>query len=722
MGLLALVVAPAASSAKPATDPDPLLVHLTSLTPSTLSGNEPLTIAGTVTNESDERFTDINLHAFRSAAPITDSTSLAASAAIDPFAYVGDRVTTPGTFATVPFLDPGQSAEFRMTVPRSELTIVAPGVYWVGVHALGDSPSAARDSVAEGRARTFIPVIAKTRQPVDAAIVLPIRRTIWLNPDGQLTQLGRWSRSLSEGGQLDSILDVSDASAGTAISWLVDPAVPAAVARLAAGNPPRSLSPDPDAVPPSGTPTPPDSQETHEGAPADSEPFAAESDPIPPVDPERELSAEEEQLAAVAQAWLDRFVAATQGASVLALPYGDLDVSAAATYGPSYYAQALTRSQQVMAWLGVNASPALAPPEGIMSAAAIQAAAPDTTILLGDTAFAVPPVAPQSVVRLLQHKVVVTSTGAAAGGPGPTPPDDPLAIRQRLLSEAALRVSTDAGSPIVLMLPSDWHPQDPAALFAALDVPWLRPVTVASLTERRAVAMSATDLTYTDEDQAAELDAVNFSAADRLLERADLLAGVLTLPTVLRQEVADEVLMSLAMGHRNNPGRAADSAEAASDHLTGQLESITVEAPSAVTLSSENGKFGADVVNGLDQPVSVRIGALSDDSLTLKDQEVLHIGAGARKRVLADVATSRSGIHDVELFVTDQAGTPLGATTDLQIRAAQVSGIIWLLLAGGALLLFGTIALRLVRTFRAGRRTASDPSTEHHDEAVSAHE
>ena len=139
-----------------------------------------------------------------------------------------------------------------------------------------------------------------------------------------------------------------------------------------------------------------------------------------------------------------------------------------------------------------------------------------------------------------------------------------------------------------------------------------------------------------------------------------------------------------------------------------QLESITVEAPSAVTLSSHSGKFGADLVNGLDQPVSIQIDVRSDGDLVIEDQGVIELGAGARKRILPTVDTSRSGIHDVELFVTDRNGTALGAATSVQIRAAEVSGIIWLLLAGGALLLFGTIAIRLVREFRARRKTPAD--------------
>jgi hypothetical protein len=686
---------------------DPLLVHLDSISPATLSdSDEPVTITGTLTNRSDEQWTDINLYAFISPAPIVDAANLAFSAGADEDAFVGERIVTPGTEDNVDVLDPGRSTDFSLTVPRSELLVTASGVYWLGVHASGVSPTLPRDEFADGRARTFIPLVPRTggKNPdtVDAAIVLPVRETVWVAPDGRLARVGRWARSLDEGGRLNSILDAGDPTTGVPLTWLVDPAVLAAVARLAAGNPPRSITPDPDAPPvdPTEEPTEEPASPT-EGAPAGPEPFATFADPIPPVDPEQELTEEEQQVAALAQAWLDRFKAATSGQTVLALPYGDLDVSADAAHGAAYYQQAVVRSSQVMSWLGVAASPALAPRDGILSRPAIEAATPDTTILMADTSFAVPPNAPQSMVRLLHHKVVVTSSGASAGGPSPTDADDPLALRQRLLSEAALRLQSGSRSPVVVMLPADWKPTDPSKLFSGLDVPWLDPVTVADLSLRPAVSMNAAGLAYTEEDEAAELDVTNFSAADQLTGRANQLAGVLTLQNLVRQQVADEVLMGLSTGHRANTVRAADSVQAAAGFMAEQLSSVTVDAPDAVTLSSESGNLGADVVNGLDQPVTVRIAVQSDGSLELEDLGPLQLSAGARFRILPRVTANRPGIHQVRLVVTDAQGEPLGGTTSLQIRAAQVSGLIWLLLAGGAVLLFGTIAIRLVRRIRA---------------------
>lgn len=709
IGLFALVSGAAASAdphkGRPARAiEDPLLVHLDSISPSALSDDDrPLTITGTITNESAEQWTEINLYSFRSEAPIVDAQTLAASAGVAADEFVGLRVTAAGTEATVDVLDPGQTADFSLTVPRSELTITESGVYWLGVQALGDS-SVPRDTFADGRARTFIPLVprgGKDLDRVETAIVLPIRETVWLTPGGRIDRVGRWARSLAEGGRLRSILDAGDPASGAPVTWLIDPAVPAAVTRLANGNPPRSLAPDP-AAPPL------DPSETTE-TPSDGAP--ASTAPVPPLDPGAELSEKEQQLASTAQAWLDRFQQVTSGQTVLALPYGDLDASAAAAHGPGRYAQAATRSAEVMALLGVAATPALAPRDGILSAAAISAATPESTILLADTSFALLPDAPQSVVRLLGHKVVVTSNGASTGGPSPTAADDPLALRQRLLSEAALRLLPGANrAPVVMMLPADWRPTDPDALFEGLDVPWLETVSVTDLATRPAVSMSSGDLLYTDADREAELGVTNFNSADQLTERAGLLAGLLTQQNLVSQQVVDEVLMSLSTGHRPNADKAAASVRAATAFVSDQLASVTVDAPDAGTLSSDSGQFGIDIFNGLDQPVTVRVAVQANGSLDLEDLGPQQVSADSRKRILPTVTAKRPGIHQVRLVVTDAEGNPTGASTRLQIRAAQVSGLIWLLLGGGATLLFGTIAIRLVRRIRGRGTVASEPA------------
>ena len=84
--------------------------------------------------------------------------------------------------------------------------------------------------------------------------------------------------------------------------------------------------------------------------------------------------------------------------------------------------------------------------------------------------------------------------------------------------------------------------------------------------------------------------------------------------------------------------------------------------------------------------------------------EPVDIAALGNATVLLDASTDAPGLHNVTIQVTDKSGQPIGASDQLSIRSARVSNVIWLFLAAGIGLLFGTIAFRLVRRVRAARR------------------
>ena len=97
--------------------------------------------------------------------PMTTSAELAEAADTDPEdALVGERITDRGHVRhdrrarprrVRAVLDPGPAAEL-------EPYLAGDGVYWFGVHALG-SNDAGGDAVADGRARTFLPLVPPTQ-------------------------------------------------------------------------------------------------------------------------------------------------------------------------------------------------------------------------------------------------------------------------------------------------------------------------------------------------------------------------------------------------------------------------------------------------------------------------------------------------------------------------------------------------------------------------------
>ena len=185
---------------------------------------------------------------------------------------------------------------------------------------------------------------------------------------------------------------------------------------------------------------------------------------------------------------------------------------------------------------------------------------------------------------------------------------------------------------------------------------------------------------------------------------------VLTLQTTIERQVRDEVLVTLSEQHRARPRVALASADRVEKVLRDDLAKIAIEAPTAVTLSSDKGPFGATLVNGLDQPVTVQVRATTDGQLTLTGNAQRDLGPFARSVLRYEASTSQPGVHDVRLRVTSVEGEPLGSSDSLPIRAARVSALIWIVMAAGALVLFGMIGYRLPRQIRQRRaELAAEP-------------
>lgn len=666
-------------------EPDPLQVELDEITPS-VPAKGRIRISGTLTNTTSESWGAVNLHAFRSLTPILDPATLTTSAALAADEFVGERIVEPDSFDTVESLAPGQSVRFSLSFPVAMLEVSENGVYWIGVHARSGEET-------YGRARTFIPLESRRNGPtISASVVVGLRAGVWYRSDGSLDRVGRWTRWLSAGGRLDALLDLGGPGAGDGVSFLVDPAVLAAVTRLSQGNPPRNVGPAP------GTETPP---------PTDAAGDPALDEPVTPVSPPAVEGAEpnraERRARDAATAWLAKFRSAIVGRDVLALPYGDLDVASAAAHDPELIAQAQARSAEVMSQLGLTATPTVAPRTGTLPPAAIAETAPTSLILLSDSAMPLAESAPNSTYSVAGRVVVVTSNGAAAGGPLPTAPDQPLALRQRLLAEAAVRLESGSEAPVVLSLPADWNPTDPEKLLEGLAQPWLSVVPMNEVVTGVPVSAVPDDLNWTEDDERAVLPDYVHARAQSLTTTAELTESVLTDQTTLVGQIRDEVLAGLSETRRPRPQESGFRLTATERALRETLAQITVEVPPALTLTSASGPMGATVINNTDLAVTVRIAAEAESGLTLESADALTLAPHSRRRVLLDVSTTRDGRYDVRVMVTSLSGEPLGAVATLPVRSAVVADGVWIGAAIGVGLLFVVVVYRIARRVRRVR-------------------
>ncbi len=681
-------------SARRAEDSAPLSVAIETLTPSTVPKAGPVRITGSVTNRDEASWSRVNVYAFIDDTPMRSAAELADAVRLPATADVGDRITDTGYYDTIDTLAPGETAPFSVKVPRAALHVDEAGVYWFGVHALGEGPDG-RLPGADGRARTFLPLVPTTRRQVDTALVVPLRRGASYAPDGSLEGVDGWTRALSREGRLRSLVDFGVSAGSRPLTWLLDPALPDAVHALTIGNPPRSLEPT----------VVPDSENPDESPSAD-----VGATPAPSASPDEGTAEEDPGATAAADAgnaWLERLHEALDDSQILALPYGDLDVAAAAEHDRSLYARARQRSGSVLEPWGLEMSPAIAPPAGYLDGPGIVAADSGDTVLVTDRMFRD---APPPVTRTAGARLIPTSSGAMAGGPGPDARRSAVALRQRILSEAAVRLLAPGHSPLVVVFPQHWAPQATTGFFEGLDVDWLHLTSLEDATDHQGRDVSLDRLVYPRREARLELDAANFTSATSLIQAGETLQNVLSDNDSVATVVADEALSGTSYAARRHPDSARASADRSRAWIDDQLGSIGIEAPRAVTLSSASGRFAATLTNGLDQAVTVSIDALADPPLRISGPKTVDIGPEGRTTVLLNASTTKLGVHNVTLVVTDVDGTPLGSSDGIPIRSAQVSNVIWVILGTGVALLFGAIAVRLFRRVRAAARAAKEPS------------
>jgi hypothetical protein len=690
VGATALGSEAAAATAGPVDEQQPLVPRIHSITPDYVPDRGPIVITGTVTNDSDQTWTAINVHGFMGSTPITTSEELSEATKTPVDSYVGDRITVPGTFDSIASLAPGEEGSFTVRLPQKTLPVTTPGVYWFGVHVLGDNGEGGpREAV--GRDRTFIPYVPDSSLGAgaqeDAALVVPLRAGVTRAADGSVLDPEAWRKSLRSGA-LHAVVTTGESAQGRPLNWLVDPAVTDVVRRLAHGNPPRTLG-TPETSGDEGPKSSPSPSDTSSAAGSSSATSAADETPS--------------ATARVARRWLQdlRPLLASGTSELLGLPYGDLAVDSAARNDAALLPEAFRRTGHALRPWGFPLAQVIAPPGGRIAAESLPDIPRDADVLLSDSGVED---AGSVANRVGTHQVLLTSDGARQGGPGPAPPDSSIALRQRVLAEAALRVLDDQ-EPLVVELPTELdHPLRPN-FFRGLDVPWLRLTTLDAATATTPGSLDATALREpTGSDD--HLGHAVYDTADDLLSAGATLQSVLPGNHVLRKRLFEEATGNASYTASATPYLALARLRETDRWVHSRLGAIALAAPQSVTLASSSGRFSAIVSNQLDVPVKVTVRARAERGLTITGGETVSLEPHGQRTVFLKASTGERGVYNVRLELTNEDGQVLGAHDTFPMRAEQVSRLIWVIIGIGVALLFAAIAVRLTRRIisaRAGR-------------------
>lgn len=670
----------------------PLTVTMDGLSTATVPKRGAVVVRGRVVNDSDATWSDINVYACSSGTPITTPHDLRHAAQATTDDIVCGRTSV---FTSIEEIAPGDSAAYRLTVPRDQLGIGdRPGVYWFGVQALGTSAEG-RDALADGTVRTFLPQVgAGDKRPTGRAsftLVLPIRGRTLHTPEGQLAAEDAWRRRISPGGRLANLLTLAEDAPPGRAALLVDPAVIAAVQQLAAGNQPRSL----------GTPVPEEGEEGEDESPA------------PETDAEDETVEEDEDQDAPEQdadavAWLQRFTAVAGRLPVLALPYGDLDVAGAARHDSDALVRARQEADAVFSDLGIGTTPVIAPPNGLLSAETREVAGGATLIASSSalpTELAEADELP-TAVEIGSQQVLLSEAGVASGGPAPTAGTAALALRQRLLAEGLLRAEESSSTLVVLPWESDPGPSA-QGFFNQLDRPFVR--TTGSLPST-AAAVDLPDLVYPASQLDRETTHSAFAGADQLTELGDTLDRLLAEDDGVAHTATREALSATSYLTRDGvltasglEGAATTSVDGARAWFTDRLASVDVAVPNFVILGSTEGPFSMTVTNSLERPIRLGVRASTSGGLDIRAPKTVNVPASSSRTVNLIAHTTQPGVHSLVLVVTDADGRPVRESQDISIRSRDVGWVIWLIMAAGGTLLLAAIALRWRRRIRASR-------------------
>lgn len=712
-GLLTVLLLPLAVVAPAsAADRTPLTVTIGSLTPSTIPARGTVTVTGRISNTSDETWENLNVYMLTSGSPFTTEEQLAEANASDATLEVGPRLTDPGLFASIGDLPPGSSREYSLSVPRRELQVSgAPGVYWLGVHVLGGNADG-RDGVADGRARSFLPLMEPGGPRTTLSIVVPIKGRVRRDADGRLRDAKAWQQILGPDGRLGRLLDFSGTSFGVPLTWVLDPAVLDAAQSVAAENPPMNTGPsDTEGDPAADPSSPPSASPEASGGPSeDATGEGADGDG------DTDLSEGAQQ----ATDWLDTFARQAGQHTVMSVPYGDADVASMLRNDfESLYEQAVELSSTSLETLDVAATPVVAPPEGYLPPTAMRELPGVTSVLLADTAA---PGADSTVIETENGpRAVLSSTAASAGGPAPTSAYAPLAIRQRVISEAAVHALSDQrDQPLVVSTPQTWDPGPDwriAQVFDGLDVPWLRTVDLPDVISEAGVTGSDTSsfdgpLRYPRSERRAEIPIPNLLATRELAETGTVFDTLLTSNDTVQDFVAKSALLASSTNARRRPKPALAMARETTLSLRNRMEAVQIDGPSFVTMSSEEGTFAVTVINDLQEPVTVGITAeTGSDDLVIDSPEPVSLNAGQRATVRLRATSTNIGVHSVTLVPTTIEGASIGNETRFSVRSSQVGLVIWIIIGiGGAVLLVAS-GMRIIKRVRA-RKTTDGPAVE----------
>ena len=387
--------------------------------------------------------------------------------------------------------------------------------------------------------------------------------------------------------------------------------------------------------------------------------------------------------------------------TALTLGYADPDIASLARRSPGLLRRADELSSTSMKAHSLTGAPAVAPPQGYFDPDLLPRVSRGSTVVLSDHGNLEEP--PLSRLETGQT-LVLTDARSLMGGPSPNAPRSALAMRQRILSEAALEVTKGDGPvrPLVVNLPPKWNPganwRD-ADFFGGLRVPWLSLVPI----PREASEAFHGDLPYGKAQLAEEIRTSNVAATRALVRTSNVLGNLLANDNDVTDRLTGAALQASSYSAAPTLELAADQVRALDGATRAQMGRVQVTGTDFVTLSGGSGALTVTMVNGLDQPITVGLRARTDSpDVKVTTPDPVSMQARQRTTVRLQVK-SGVGVHEVTLSPITTEGEKVGTPLTFSMRTSQVGRLIWYIIIAGGLLLAVMIVRRIILRIRLNR-------------------
>jgi hypothetical protein len=640
----------AAPTEKPTEIPD-VTVSITHLSPATLPAAGNLTISGGVRSGNSHPWRNVTIRLVVPRSPFVDH-SQARAAITGGNDYTGPLVDGANAIETLGTLPARSSDRYSITIRRSQLPVSgADGVYPIGIQVFADNADGSDGRTIIGRATTFLPAREAASTPTRTVVLWPFLLPGHRTSNGNYGDEAGLLESIGPHGQLRNLLHLARTTPKLGSDALLDPSLIGVLADLAER--------------PATTDAARASRRVAGKFLSDLVSFAKDYS-CAAVGYERP-----DWLAVTRSTEAKDLIATINRATRSTLLAQGLDCTRLEWPSPRSTSRTLLNNLQAVDAAAISVS---------------TRAVPNWQSTTGDL------LAVQTPTGSLP---LIVNDPLDAGLPGRS---TVVGLRQTILSEAVFgSLATDSTKeqrPAILIVDPEFDPGNVAGtpLQAALGTeviarknlratlrspgsgyvgaipadPGVVPVSPSQI-------VTASDAMRTD----AVLNSMLVNAADRI-EHLQLVTA----------------LVSQSWREHRVAGRNA--ATAASQLLSRELASISVEGPRALTLSSRSGRFPVTIGNNTPHTLRVGISIVSSASgVTFKAPTKVRAAAGESRTITVDMNMDGQTATTVNVRLTAVDGSSFGASTVFNVRSSRVGAALWI--AIGISVAF--VAIALVRRF-----------------------